>query len=137
MHINILGQDAALDHLSLSFIYLSLASPLFLSPPFSCFPFRILPALKMATASVVPSVLYFTAPLFTTALGGVALARRATHRVDVRPLAERATAYAMIAALAVASTLVGALPLGDAQAHGSGRTRTAAALQAFLGILGA
>ena len=88
----------------------------------------------MTTASVVPSVLYFIAPLFTTALGGIALARRATYRVDSRSPAERAAAYAMISVLAVSSTLVGALPLGDA---GSGRTKAAAALQALLGMLGA
>ncbi len=45
-----------------------------------------------------------------------------------------ATAYAMIAVLAITSTLVGALPLGDA---GSGRTKAAAALQALIGMLGA
>ncbi|KJA27621.1 hypothetical protein HYPSUDRAFT_74656 [Hypholoma sublateritium FD-334 SS-4] len=89
----------------------------------------------MATASVVPSILYFIAPLFTTALGGIALANRASYRGNMRSPAERATAYAMIAALAVASTLVGALSLGDAQAHGSGRTKAAAALQALLGLL--
>ncbi len=88
----------------------------------------------MATASFVPSVLYFVAPLFMTALSGIALARRATYKVDARSPAERATAYAMIAMLAITSTLVGALPLGDA---GSGRTKAAAALQALIGMLGA
>ncbi len=64
----------------------------------------------------------------------IALARRATYKVDARSPAERATAYAMIAMLAITSTLVGALPLGDA---GSGRTMASAALQALLGMLGA
>ncbi|KAF8971194.1 hypothetical protein BDZ97DRAFT_1914203 [Flammula alnicola] len=80
--------------------------------------------------STIPPALFLLVPLFTLALLLLALSHRPQQDKRTPPQPQARVAYAVIAALALLSTLAGALPLSRV-----GNTQAEAVVQAFLALL--